>query len=432
MSIDGFSARAWIDRPFFRNLLKVGAGGALAQAITLAFTPLITRLYGPEPIGMLGVFLSFVAIAATIATLGYPIAIVLPSAAGDARRLARMAMASAFVFAGILCLILLIGGDRILDAVGMGELHAAWLLLPLGVFLAGGVMVMEQLLVRAEVFGLSARLAVLSSLLLNAAKAAFGTLLPTALVLIATTLVVQAILLAVGAIGYRSGTRPPPPGEQTTEGYRLLVAQYRDFPLLRAPQLFINAVSQGLPILLIASFFGASTAGQYGMAWSLLLAPVALVGKAVSSVFYPRITAALRRGDGTARSLLSAATLGMALSGAVPYGIVLVAGPWLMPFVLGADWHAAGIYAQLLAPFMFLQYVNRPVVAALPGLRLQGVLLVYEVLSTSSKLLALWIGFSIFESAIWAVGLFSLFGVIAYLWLILWTLRRCSAAGEGG
>ncbi|MEI8616630.1 oligosaccharide flippase family protein [Pseudoalteromonas sp. B193] len=60
---------------------------------------------------------------------------------------------------------------------------------------------------------------------------------------------------------------------------------YRDFPLYRAPQQFINALSQSLPILMLASFFGPASAGFYTLAKTVMAIPSTLVGKAVGDVF---------------------------------------------------------------------------------------------------------------------------------------------------
>ncbi|HAQ72765.1 MAG TPA: polysaccharide biosynthesis protein, partial [Pseudomonas sp.] len=72
-----------------RNILTVVSGTAGAQAITMAFMPVITRIYGPEAYGVLGTFLSVTLMLVPIAALTYPIAIVLPKRDGDARGLVR-------------------------------------------------------------------------------------------------------------------------------------------------------------------------------------------------------------------------------------------------------------------------------------------------------------------------------------------------------
>lgn len=48
---------------FVRNVAIVATGTAGAQAITMAFAPIITRLYGPEAFGLLGTFMAILAIA---------------------------------------------------------------------------------------------------------------------------------------------------------------------------------------------------------------------------------------------------------------------------------------------------------------------------------------------------------------------------------
>ena len=45
---------AFSKRPFVRNVVTVASGTAASQAIVMAFSPLITRIYGPEAFGLQG------------------------------------------------------------------------------------------------------------------------------------------------------------------------------------------------------------------------------------------------------------------------------------------------------------------------------------------------------------------------------------------
>lgn len=56
---------------FVRDVLMVGGGIALAQAISLAFMPFLTRLYGPESFGIAASFAAVVNIITPISTMGY-------------------------------------------------------------------------------------------------------------------------------------------------------------------------------------------------------------------------------------------------------------------------------------------------------------------------------------------------------------------------
>jgi O-antigen/teichoic acid export membrane protein len=179
--------------------------------------------------------------------------------------------------------------------------------------------------------------------------------------------------------------------------------------------------------MLLAGWFGATAVGYYTIAMSVLALPPKLIGNSVMQVFYPHITRAVyAHQDG--RALIVKATLGLAITGALPLLLFMAAGPALFAFVFGAEWERAGVYAQILAPWLFLQDVNKPAVAAIPALGLQGGLLIFELLSTGSKILALYIGFEVFPDELAALTLFSIVGVIAYVWLILWVIYRSGQA----
>src|SRR5690606_8930446 len=139
----------------------------------------------------------------------------------------------------------------------------------------------------------------------------------------------------------------------------------------RAPQILINAISQSMPILLLASFFGPASAGFYSIGRTVLGMPTQLIGKSVGDVFYPRIAEAANNGENITR-LLTKATLALAAVGILPFGIVMIFGPWLFEFVFGGEWKIAGEYARWLALWSFFAFVNRPSVKSIPVLNLQG------------------------------------------------------------
>jgi O-antigen/teichoic acid export membrane protein len=200
-------------------------------------------------------------------------------------------------------------------------------------------------------------------------------------------------------------------------------AKYWDFALLRTPQNLLNAISHSMPIVLLGTYFGPAVAGYYGIALAVLSVPGNIIGQSVITVFYPRITRSIADKEDS-RRLIIKATLIMAILGLAPYAIIASMGPFLFQFVFGEDWRVAGEYAQWMAPLLFLQFVNRPAVASVPALRIQGGLLVYEVFSTATKIGSLWMGFHFYNSAEVSVALFALLGVIAYLWLIVWIIFR--------
>lgn len=412
---------ALLQRPFVRNVTTVATGAAASHAIALAFTPLITRLYGPEAYGLQGVFTSVVGIVAVAAALGYPTAIVLPRDEADAVALVRLSLRIGLGATLLTAVLLSLFGAPLLALINAQAIveHMYWL--PPAVLAVVLGRVLSYWLIRQQAYALGARFQVLTSLLVGSVKCGAGLVAPTVAVLIAANTLGALLGSALTFFGWRRSAAGRMP--TVAAPLRRVALAHRDFPLLRAPQDLINTLSQSLPLLLLAATFGAGAAGHYAIAIAVLGVPAALIGNSVGAVFYPRITQAVLAGE-NARAQIVRATAALAAVGALPFGLVLAFGPWLFETAFGAAWRAAGAYAQWLTPWLFMQFINPPAVASVPALHLQHGLLIYEFFSTGSKAVALWLGFALFANDLAAVALFSSVGVLAYAWLIGWVVWR--------
>jgi len=412
--------------------MVVASGSAAAQAITMVFSPIITRLYGPEAYGSMGVFMSMAGVASTVAALSYPIAIVLPRNDADALGLVRVSIYAGVAMSLLVTLALYLFGSALIALLNIGVIASFIYLIPIYMLISVMSTAAAQWLIRQHAFAIVAKVSVWQALLIGLAKVGLGALNPTAAVLVISNVVGMFLGAVLMTLGWRGSRRHGQSQAMTgpASSARDLAARHRDFPLLRTPQVLLNALSHSLPVLLLASLFGAASAGFYSIAAAVTALPAGLVGNAVGQVFYPRITEAIDRGE-DARALIIKATAALALSGSVPFVIVAAAGPWLFAMVFGAEWRTAGSYAQWLSIWLFFQYINRPAVSAIPALRLQRGLLVYELFSSSTKVLALFAGYVIFGSDIAAIALFSIFGMFAYAWLILWVIRRSRMSRTG-
>ena len=373
---------------------------------------------------MLGIFQSLVAILTPIAALAYPIAIVLPKEDSEAKGLVKLSfLVSAAIFCAVV-VVMLTGGEKLLALLDSEAIAPYVMLIPLSMAFAAYMQIGQQWLIRKKQFAITARVAVLQAFLLNSAKTGIGLINPVGAVLVALATLghgLHAAMLWVGIKKSGTFTRNLPPQQTPQLSLKNLAKQYHDFPLYRAPQIFINATSQSLPTLMLASFFGPSSAGFYTICRTVLGMPSRLVGQAVGDVFYPRVTEASHRGEDVQKLILKA-TLALAAVGFLPFFIIVAFGPQLFAFVFGGEWRIAGEYARWISVWVFFQFINKPSVMAIPALKLQKSLLIYELFSTASKILALFIGFSIFSSDIIAIALFSMFGVFAYVFLIIWVI----------
>lgn len=406
-----------------RNVAVVASGMAAAQAITMAFAPLITRIYGPEAFGKLGTFMALVAVAIPLAALAYPIAIVLPRDDREALGLVRLSIIVSFVVALLVALVLWVGGDWLALTLGTQSITSYMLLIPVVMLFAAWMQIAQQWLIRKRHFGVIARSALAHSLILNIGKSGIGWLSPSGTVLIALATLGHMLHAALLVQGARRGytTEVHNVVEQSSASLKKVAHGYRDFPIYRAPQNVINAASQSLPVLMLSAFFGPIVAGFYTLANMVMGMPSTLLGKAVSDVFYPRITEAAHNGENLPRKILLATGI-LLVVGIVPFGLVVLFGHQLFILVFGEAWGMAGDYARWLAIFFLFNFINKPAVSAVPVLGIQRGLLVYELFSTAGKTLGLVAGFYWFGSSLWAVALFTVIGVIAYSAMMLWIL----------
>lgn len=393
----------------------------------IVFAPLITRLYGPEAYGIQGVFMSIVNVMGTVAAMTYPIAIVLPKNEGDAVCLAKASICVGFAMSMLVAIILFLFGSKFLVLLNAKEIFPFMYLIPTFMFISVLSAVMIQWLIRKNAFALTAKVTVWQTLIINMIKTCSGFIYPTAAVLIVTNTLgglLSALIIFFGVRKADSTDQECAVRLGSWSRTWALAKKYHDFPVFRAPQALLNSISQSLPIIMLASYFGPTYAGYYSIAFAVLGMPISIIGNSVMQVFYPRINEAIRQGD-NAKHLIIKAIAALALGGALPFAIILIAGPMLFGFVFGNEWHVAGIYAQWLSIWLFFQFINKPAVAAIPALRLQRGLLIYEIFSSSTKILALYLGYTLFKSDVAAVALFAIFGIAAYTWLILWVIFHC-------
>lgn len=422
-------------KQFFRNVLIVASGTAAAQAITMLFAPVITRLYGPEAFGVLGVFTSIVAILTPIAALTYPIAIVLPKEKSEATGLIRLSLYIAIIMSLLTGLIIMFFGDSILGLLQIEVLAPYLFFIPIVMVFAAGLQINQQWLIREKQFKLKAKIDVVQSILVNSAKSGAGIFQPFAATLILISTIGHAMHTLMLAWGAKIVSHAIDKNNLTKNRYKQtslmrLAKKYYDFPIYRAPEVFMNAVSQNLPILMLTILFGPAAAGFYTIGIKVLGLPSNLIGRSVGDVYYPRISEAANNGEITS-SLLTKATISLAITGLIPFGIVIIFGPWLFGMVFGTDWIDAGVYARWLAVWSFFGFINNPAVKTLPVLSAQRFLLIFSVAAVIARLTALAIGGYIFESDIAAIILFSIVGVILNAFLIIGTIAKCKAYDRG-
>lgn len=337
---------------YYRDTAANALGLGLAAIIPVLATPVLSRLYSPDEFGLFGIFFATIAIISGIGSGKYEVAIILNRTHLQALETAMGGVAVSIIVV-VLCtlaVILFAGVQTFLP------LELA-LLVPLAVLLAIQFNIALNCAIRARLFfalnvarSLMAGIGALGMILLGAVGWGAEGL---ALGLVAGYVVGVAALLVSGRRIY--GTALPHLGWR---GTLQQMHRFRKYPQFSVLSDLANTIALWLPVFVVSVAYGAAAAGlllMFHRVWSAS----AIIGKGLGETFRQRAADKLAQ-DGNFRGTYRT-TFWALLAVAVPAWLILVlAGPALFAFILGEEWREAGVYGQILATLVCVQFVASP------------------------------------------------------------------------
>jgi len=420
---------ALFNKPFVRNVIAVATGTALAQFIAIILSPIITRLYGPESFGVLGIFSGIIHIFAPIFALTYPIAIVLPKGDIEAKGIASLSLLISLISGLLSSIVVFFLKEEILSWLKISSIGNLIYLAPISCVLWTLKDVMNQWFIRCGRFKVIAIITFVNAIIVNFLMIVWGFFSSSGSNLVLLTVLSYGIHGISLAFLLLQGRNEPwcklsevhfenSPNLQ----YLLILAKkYFDFPFYRTPQTLINRISQGIPVLALGAFWGASSAGFYTLGLKVLGIPSLLISKSVGDVLYPRLAQAVENKE-EIRKMIVKSILTLVVIGFVPYLVIVFWGPQLFSIFFGKDWFDAGRYAQWLALWQFSSFVSMPSLISLPVLKKQGILLIHEIFITLLRLSSILLGGFYFQNGVITVALFSVIGLIANVLVVFYSL----------
>src|SRR5690554_6180591 len=120
-----------------KNILTLLSGTMLAQALPVAISPILSRLFTPEDFGVLALYVAITAIFGAVANGRYELAIMLPQEDSEARVIVALGVLIACGLSLFLMVVVLFFGGWI--AQTLGQDGSVWWLYfaPLSVLLIG-------------------------------------------------------------------------------------------------------------------------------------------------------------------------------------------------------------------------------------------------------------------------------------------------------
>lgn len=332
-------------------------GTVAAQSIPLLGSLVITRLYEPADFGYFSAWLGIVMMAAVIVSGRFEMALAV-EADGSPRRFAVVATLGTILFVSIFfslivgVLYLTMGLFKNSQPVMVGLFVPAALL--------AGVTHTWQAWAAAEgnYRGLS-WIRISQAFVVTVTQILAGLISPSAAGMMLGHVLGTAA--GVGIAMYLMPLNSQAIGARTEFWTRLKTFWWnqRSFPMFALPADAINAASGQLPLLLIASRFGADAAGLFALTIRVLGAPIGLLGAAVLDVF-KRSAASSYRDKGHCKEEYVRTFWLLAGGGVILALGVLMVAEHVFVVAFGEPWRQAGVIAIWLMPMFALRFVASP------------------------------------------------------------------------
>lgn len=340
---------------YWESVWSVLSGSVLAQIIPILGSLVIARLFAPAEFGQFSAWQGAVLLLAVMLTGRFETALAVESD-GEPRRLAVIGtMATTGVttcLAGALLGIASIGLPG-----AFGEIPSTLAVVAIPSAMAFALSQTWQSWAAAE--GRYRELSVMrvtSALATTLAQIAAGTLSSSA-----ASLAIAYMFGTMAGLAASSYLMPigRAPIRLVVSSIQPLWKRHRRFPMFALPADTINAAAAQLPVLLVASRFGADIAGLLALSMRTLGAPLALVGRSVLDVFKRQAAASFReRGECRGEYLNTFKVL--ALGSAVFCLFLGTISEQLFVIAFGDEWGKAGTIAVWMLPMFAFRFIASP------------------------------------------------------------------------
>lgn len=407
---------------FVKNVLVMVSGTAIAQIISFLAIPVITRMYGPEAYGILGVYIAVAALLIPISALTYPIAIVLPNSQRRAEKIASVSIYTTILLTLFILIIISVFKNHLLLIFNLEVIGNYIFLLPLVILFSGIHQTLEQWNIRELRYKRLANATAIHSIIHNSMIIGLGLISPFHHILIIMETLKNALKAIL--ISFKSFSIYNVKNILNINFKKLFLTarNYKDFPIYRAPEVLLSSSSQAIPILLLSSFFGPSVVGFYTLSKTVLAAPTQLIGKSIGDVIYPKLSNAFNESRDI-QKLVTKSTLYLAVLGVLPFGIVILFGPQLFSLVFGEEWNMAGEFARWLSLWSYCLFINIPAVKALPVLSAQAFHLKFTVILLIVRTFSMIFAYHFTQNEIEVVKYAAISSSILNIFLILITIK---------
>lgn len=409
---------------FSFDVVTLIKGTVLSQLITVAITPILTRIYSPRDFGVFGTYLSLVAVLGMLSTARYEMAII-QADKSETISLVSLSVLISLTFSLVIFCGVIFFSDfaiKVIDKPGFNQ--NVLFLIPAGVILSALYNITIQFLNKKKIYKLMSATSIYQSLFISFFSLALvsSPIREQGLILGYIFGVISSLLIIRSKVGYTL--------KYCIKELKATLKKFSQYPAIDLPASFLNNVSTYIPIVFISFFLGVDAAGLYFIVERILRLPISVISNAIANVFRERASSQYRL-TGSYSDIFNSTLKKLIVFGAPIFLLIFILSPILFQSVFGEKWKGAAEFARILTPMFFMKFVASPLSYSF----YISNKLHYDLFGqfTYSVLIAIavYAGYK-FNSASLAVYLISFVGIFIYLWYLLVSYKFSKKAiGDG-
>lgn len=340
---------------FNKNVLTLLTGTTIAQALPVAISPILTRLYTPEDFAALALFIAITSILGSIANGRYELAIVLPNKDEDAINITALAIIVAMSFSMILFILILIFKTKIKVLFSL-EIHCGFLLLiPLVVLITGVYNALNYCNTRLKKYKNIANVNILRSVTLSISQMVFGIFKLGSAGLVGGQII--SSFTAVTKLGNIVWQDKKLISNINKRDIIKVAKEYDRFPKYSIGGIFVNTFSQNINVLIIPILFNSASLGYFSLVNRMLGMPTSLIGNSISQVYFQRASVENNE-KGSFEKLFKTTLLKLILISVPLFMILYIIVDNFIIFIFGEEWIMLKEISKILIPLFFIRFIS--------------------------------------------------------------------------
>lgn len=342
---------------FKKGFFYLVIGSGMSQAIPIAVTPILTRIYSQEDFGLLALFISFCSVLSVIATARYEMAVSQPKNEKDSIALVLLCWWITLGLSVLLLLIIWLFNSEISLLLG-NEKIGPWLYFsPIIVLSAGAIQSLNYWFNRNKDFNITSSGKVIQGggtagvQTLAAINALTGGLIVGRVI---GQLLAGIYMLVNFIVRNKLNLK-----KTSITDIKKNATTYRRLSIYSSMGALLDSTALQVPVVFISKFFDSQSAGMFSLTFRILNMPMALLSTAISQVLFQKIIDKKNKGQDFTWLIIKIFFLLVVIM--IPFVIfVEFWGEDCFAFVFGEDWRYAGKLASIISIAVAVRFCVSP------------------------------------------------------------------------